>query len=64
MMEINGKLARVDGGWVYSCDMFRAFGDTPENAYAAWLAGFEYRGPALPYAGKLEGDSDAAIHHR
>jgi hypothetical protein len=47
-VEVVGEFKQVDGGWVYASPMSNGFGTTPENAYLAYLAGFEYRGPALP----------------
>lgn len=48
-MEIRPALKRMEGGhWICSCDMVEGHGDTPEEAYMSWLAGFQYRGPHLP----------------
>lgn len=48
-MEIRPTMIRLEAGtWVCRCDAAEGFGETPEDAYVAWLGRFQYRGPDLP----------------
>jgi hypothetical protein len=52
-MELIGKFSREGDRWVYSCRLFRGEGETPEQAYNAYLSVFDYRGPLLPIGEKV-----------
>lgn len=53
-MEVRGRFEKVPDGWVYRDAMSSGFGVDPETAYEAYLAGFEYRGPLLPFADNIK----------
>lgn len=43
-MEVRGQFEKVFEGWVYASVTGKGQGKTPEEAYGAWLDGFDYHG--------------------
>jgi hypothetical protein len=57
-MEIKGRFSREGSSWCYSCDYFKGYGHTPEQAYRDYLTKFNYHLPKVPVSSEVNLEAD------